>query len=125
MSISQDWKPLVLRKSSATTTTNTSRDYQVTTTKTSSKSSISPSAIKGQNADSEDYKPLSITKEMASQIQKARVKKGWNQEQLARVCCIPKTVVSEYEQGKGVYNREYLNPICKHLNINLKKPTSQ
>lgn len=109
MAAPQDWKPLVLRKDVGGG--GPSQQIRESTGVN----------MKLLETDDESYTPPTITRDMGLQISQARNKLKLSQEQLANKCHIPVSVVREYEQGKGLYNRKYLDPICKLLSIKINK----
>lgn len=115
----QDWTPLVLRKNTPTVkekkpVANVNPTHQ-------QNKQVGNSVNVRKLEEDEDYKIPSITREMGVQIQQARVAKKMTQAQLAQKCNIPEAIVKEYEQGKGVYNRTYLDPICRILGVKINK----
>ena len=71
-----------------------------------------------------DYKPATMTGDLATQISKARVAKGLNQEQLAKLCNITKSTVTAYEKSGSnvVVDSNVLQKISRALGVPLKKP---
>jgi ribosome-binding protein aMBF1 (putative translation factor) len=69
-------------------------------------------------------KPATTTAELASQISKARVAKGLNQEELAKLCNVTKQVIANYEKpsSNAVIDANILQKIARALGVSLKKP---
>ncbi len=86
------------------------------------KSKGSDEARQLHKIENEQVKILTVTRIMGQQIQAARAKKTWTQEDLAREASIPVAVIKQYEKGEGKYDRRYLDPICRKLGIRLHKP---
>lgn len=111
----QDWTPMVLRK-------NTQPPAKVVSV-TSIPSNRVTSSVNMRKLDSdENYTIPKMTRELGQQISQGRVKIKLTQDQLAHKCAIPVAVLREYEKGQGVYNRRYLDPLCKELGITLARP---
>jgi ribosome-binding protein aMBF1 (putative translation factor) len=112
----QDWKPLILGKSKPTAVTLTS--------KSQSQSTIAAANPRRLDED-EDYRIPQVDMEMGRKIVSGRLQMKLSQEQLAKKCSIPLAIIKDYEQGKGLYNRAYLDPICRLLNIVVSKRNSK
>lgn len=111
----QDWNPVVWRKDPP---------------KPKGPPTLAPPKPKHANAsvnmkrlDEDDtYTPPKMTRELGQQILQGRSRLNLTQEQLAQKCSIPLSVIREYEKGIGLYNRIYLNPLCKLLGFSLPRP---
>lgn len=111
----QDWKPVVWRKDPL---------------KPQGPPALAPPKPKHANAsvnmkrldEDDSYAPPKMTRELGQQIIQGRSRLKLTQEQLAQKCSIPLGVVREYEKGMGVYNRIYLDPLCKLLGFSLPRP---
>ena len=118
----QDWKPVVLRKTPAP---EPHRPIGVESVRVENRQSgTSVNLLKLDKGD-EDYVVPTITREIGLQISQARTKLGLSQDQLAKRCQIPVAYVKEYEQGCGIYNRVFLDPICKVLKIKISNPKTK
>jgi len=98
---SQDWKPVVLKKTPQTVKKQTSVE----------KNTISPT-------DSLDFneKPIEFfTLAMGRKIASLRSEKKWTQEELAQKLCIPKKTIIDLEQGKEKYNGPLLSKLKRVL----------
>ena len=113
----QDWKPVVLRKS----VRPTPETVQVSTTATQKRNSSGTSVSRKLETD-DDYKPPTVTQSIAKQIRESRVLLKMTQEKLAQVCNIPLSVVRDYERETGLYERKYIDPLCKTLKIVINRP---
>ena len=114
MTTHQDWKPVVLTKKKSNTQESSQKPLQ------SKQPNIARRRL--EDNDDESYVIPHVTLQMARKIIEGRTHLKMTQEQLAKRCFIPLAVLKEYEQGKGVYNRAYLDPICRVLNIVVSKP---
>lgn len=111
----QDWTPMVLKKPQP---------------KSKGTPQVAPPKLKHSNVsvnmkrlDEDDaYVPPKMTRELGQKILQGRSKLKLSQEQLAMKCSIPLSILRDYERGIGVYNRIYLNPLCRFLDIALPKP---
>lgn len=119
MSTFQDWKPVVLRKAPPKPSPGPSGPvFSQTGNKQSSNSSVNMKRLD----EDDSYSPPMMTRALGQQISNGRSRLRLTQEQLAQKCSIPLSVVRDYERGQGVYNRSYLNPLCKLLDITLARP---
>ena len=115
----QDWKPLVLGKPKTKPTQNETEKQASSQTQ---HKSLSIAAANPRRLEEDDnYRIPQVDFEMGRKITCGRVQMKLSQEQLAKKCSIPLAIVKEYEQGKGLYNRAYLDPICRVLNIVVSK----
>jgi ribosome-binding protein aMBF1 (putative translation factor) len=112
MTTHQDWKPVVLTKKKSNAQESNQKPLQ----------SKQPNIERRRLDNDESYVIPRVTLQMARKIIEGRTHLKMTQEQLAKRCFIPLAVLKEYEQGKGVYNRAYLDPICRVLNIVVSKP---
>lgn len=103
----QDWQPIVWQKKQPTA-------------KAPQPSSTVVRFAKLENDAT--YVVPKMTKALGDRIMKARQQRSWTQEQLAQRCHLPLAVLKEYEQGRGTYNRAFLDPLCRVLQITLSKP---
>ena len=65
--------------------------------------------------ENEKLKHDKIPTELKMQIQKARISKGWNQQELAMKLQINKKIIIEYENGKAIPKGAELSKIKKIL----------
>lgn len=120
MSTFQDWKPVVLRKDPPKPSSRPLGPPQ------SGNKQTSNASVNMKRLDEDDsYAPPMMTRALGQQIINGRSRLKLTQEQLAQKCSIPLSVVRDYERGQGVYNRTYLDPLCKLLDITLSRPKSK
>lgn len=84
----------------------------------SSKSSISPELRKIEDSDISSIN--FVPKEISLEIQKVRCEKKLKQEDLAKACCLPASVIKSYENGKAVMKPNEIRKINKVLGTNIK-----
>jgi len=114
----QDWTPVVLRKN---TPVIKEKIPVANVNPVNANKQVQNSVNVRKLEEDEDYKIPSVTREMGIQIQQARMSKKLTQVQLAQKCNIPDAIIKEYERGQGIYNRTYLDPICRILGIKINK----
>ena len=108
----QDWENIVFTKKSK---------EQVEKEK-KSKIKLSDETLRLNKIDSSDRdeKHKKIEFKHSQLIQKARLIKKMTQKQLAQKLYIDINLISQYESGKIVPNRQILNKLAKELNISFK-----
>ena len=119
MSTFQDWKPVVLRKAPPKPSPHPSGPVP---SQTGNKQAPNASVNMKRLDEDETYSPPMMTRALGQQIANGRSRLRLTQEQLAQKCSIPLSVIRDYERGQGVYNRSYLDPLCKLLDITLSRP---
>ena len=67
--------------------------------------------------ESDNIKPVIISKEFAAQIQQHRVLLKMSQSELANKLSIPVAIINSYENGTGIRNGTYISKIKKILKI--------
>ena len=72
--------------------------------------------------DNEEIKLPSITNDMRICIQQARCQKKMTQVDLANKCCIPKSIIENYENGSAIPKKSELTKINRALGLNLQMP---
>ena len=55
-------------------------------------------------------------------LQKARIAKGWKQEDLAHRLNVHKTIVNQYESGKAIPNPQIIATMNRILGVKLPRP---
>jgi ribosome-binding protein aMBF1 (putative translation factor) len=104
--IFQDWNTIVIRKPN--------KEKEIVPKKKIENNENKVTKI--YDGDNEpEIRPVIVSKELGQQIAKKRCDKKLSQKQLANTLSIPVSIISDYEQGKGVYNINYINKIKKHL----------
>jgi ribosome-binding protein aMBF1 (putative translation factor) len=104
----QDWKVKVLNPKKEIKSTKS----EATSSKVN-KSSISSELRK---IEVTDISPINfVPKEISLEIQKVRCEKKMKQEDLAKACCLPASVIKSYENGKAVMKFEEIRKINKVL----------
>lgn len=66
------------------------------------------------NAEPET-RPVMMEREFGLKMQKARIAKGMNQQQLATALSIPFATIKDYEAGKGVRNGKVVDMINRWI----------
>ena len=89
----QDWNTVVLTKSRPSTTGKGSKD------KKNKKAPVGPSKAKRAEDENEDFRTAKVGKNFSRALQKARLQKGWKQQQLAQQLNVRVTVINQYESG--------------------------
>lgn len=112
----QQWQPVVLRKNVPKHPFQTPHPTKV------ANHAVSTTVDMKKLDEDESYTVPTMTRELGQKISQARTIKKWSQDDLAKKCSIPLAVVKEYEMGKGIYDRKYLDPLAKILNITLSRP---
>jgi ribosome-binding protein aMBF1 (putative translation factor) len=120
-----DSKPVVLRKT-LTVAEQKKRGNTVAEKVFNAGTNKPASAINAKKVESEDFKPLTVTSDLATQIANARNAKGLKQADLAKLINVTPSLITAYEK-KGsnvVVDLNVLNKISKALSIvpPLKKP---
>jgi ribosome-binding protein aMBF1 (putative translation factor) len=72
--------------------------------------------------ENEQVKLPTATDEIKKGMIKGRADKKLNQEQLAKLCSLPKQTIRDYENGTGVVKLSELQAINKVLGTTLHKP---
>lgn len=92
----QDWTPVVLRKSVPVVTRPTPPKRE-------------PGEVMKRPS-----------KELSAAVASARLAKNLKQSELAKMCHVVPSVVNDIEMGRGTYDAEVTNRICKALGIHVK-----
>ena len=114
----QDWKPCVLSKKPRDSKQTHQSNQPIVK---STQPNVSSANLRRLDSD-ENYIIPHVNLEMGRKIVQGRTQLKLSQDQLAKRCSIPLAVLKDYEQGKGVYNRAYLDQVCRVLGIVLSKP---
>ena len=71
--------------------------------------------------------PSQVNHEFARELQQARTGKKLTQDQLAKQCQIPVTVIKDYENPNSgaTVKQDYLQKINRSLGVKLKKPAAK
>lgn len=93
----QDWTPVVLRK----------RQEPVVSRPTPPKRDLGD-VIKRPS------------KELSAAVASARLAKNLKQADLAKMCHVVPSVINDIEMGRGTYDAEVTNRVCKALGIHVK-----
>ena len=128
MASHQDWKPLVLGKAKPTQDgkSRNANDNAAHNHPQSKSITVAAANLRRLDEDvNDDYRIPQVNMEMGRKIVSGRLQLKLSQEQLAKKCSIPLAIIKDYEQGKGIYNRAYLDPICRLLNIVVSKQNSK
>lgn len=104
----QDWKPVVLKK--------TTKNKVVP----SSSTQIAKS-IKTDKDTDEVIQQKKITPTMAKEVQSARVLKKLSQAQLAQKTNLQLSVIQDIEKANGLYVASQFNKICKVLGVHIHR----
>ena len=67
----------------------------------------------------EDFRTVKVTKSFSMALQKARVKKGWNQQKLAQQLNVRAVVINQCESGKTVPNPQLIAKMNRVLGVKL------
>ena len=108
----QDWENITYKKKSNETLSNEKKD----------RVKLSDEAIrlyKVENND-ENEKHKKIDHKHCQLIQKGRLAKKMSQKDLARKLNMDANLISQYESGKAIPNRQILNKLSRELNITFK-----
>lgn len=60
---------------------------------------------------------MRIQQKLANNVRKHRKKKGYSQEEFARICGVHRTYMGLIERGETAISIEILEKICNSLNI--------
>lgn len=115
----QDFEPVIFNKTNKQnqhSNNNNQKKYQ------SGKNIQNKSDVDMRKIDREEIKLATASLDMKKAIQQARCNKKLTQEDLAKLCCLPKEVIRDYENGKAIVKQAELSKINKALGINLRKP---
>jgi ribosome-binding protein aMBF1 (putative translation factor) len=115
----QDWNPVTIRKDTPNKKTVLKQTVQ-------KPSATGGNAVKKiydpENPDAEpEIKPILIEREYAQRIQAYRVALGMNQEQFANAVGIQKSIIVQYENGKGIKNSQYVSKINNFMSRHKQK----
>lgn len=100
----------------------TTKSNQPTPKYQSGKNIQRKSNIDMRKIDNGEIRLSTATLDIKKAMQEARTGKSWTQEDLARECGLPKDVIRNYENGKGIVKQAELAKINRSLGLNLKKP---
>lgn len=120
----QDWTPVVLRKNTKPQTKEEKIKAGIVTVSTNNTNKQSTSDInKKKLEEDEEYKPPTVSYNLAQQIQQARVKKNLTQKQLAQQCNLPISTIQTYENSHAntAVESSVLQKLSKALGVTLKK----
>mmetsp|Transcript_6775 Transcript_6775/g.11130 ORF Transcript_6775/g.11130 Transcript_6775/m.11130 type:complete len:131 (-) Transcript_6775:210-602(-) len=111
----QDWDEVVLTKSapfkgSKSKSKKQGEDQKKTATK--------PKRVR-VDEQQEDFRTAKIGKSFSVALQQARLKKGWNQHQLAQQLNVRHTVINQYESGKAIPNPQLIAKMNRILGVKL------
>ena len=104
----QDWKPVVMRKVTPQQQRE-QREAQLRVSKRSKKVDDNP----------DQFSHAKMTKTMAQQISKARVKRGLSQKALALQLSLPLKTIQTYETGKAIPKGTHLALLNRALGIRI------
>jgi len=130
----QDWTPVVLKKSGAKKPKTASglakaiKDGEVETVKrfeggkntstSAPKASVSSAALE---AETTDFKHVTVTHEFKIALMQARTAKRMTQADLARTINVKATVIQEYESGKAIPSAAIISKFNRALGVVLPK----
>lgn len=121
----QDWDIKVLRRKQ-TKSELKKKGKLDTVAKTNKLNSVSNNILGSKAAN--DYDPENIKKlvttnqSLGKAIQTARMAKKWKQSDLDKRCNLPKNTCQSYENGKAIYNAQYVNKMARALGVILPRP---
>merc|ERR1712113_1073112 len=69
--------------------------------------------------EQEDFRTAKIGKNFSVALQQARLKKGWEQQQLAQQLNVRQTVINQYESGKAKPNPQLIAKMNRILGVKL------
>lgn len=104
----QDWKPVVLKKSTKNKIVPSSSTQVAKSIKTS------------KDTD-EVIQQKKITPTMAKEVQNARVLKRLSQVELAKKTNLQLSIIQDIEKGNGLYVASQFNKICKVLGVHIHR----
>lgn len=119
----QDWTPVVLKKKTTKKEQIQKGEFNVVRKQGNSNSNSGNNGPPAYKIEEEDFKPKLVTFNIAQQIIKGRVAKGWNQDTLAKETQLPLNVIKTYEKPNEstVINHQYLQKISRLLGIKINK----
>jgi ribosome-binding protein aMBF1 (putative translation factor) len=104
----QDWKPVVLKKSTK------NKIVPVSSTQMAK-------SVKTDKVTDEVIQQKKITPTMAREVQNARVSKKMSQVELAKKTNLQLSVIQDIEKGNGLYVASQFNKICKILGVHIHR----
>ena len=110
MNHTQDWKPVIFRKKTATQVQNSRRAELLVSQRSKN---VADTTDCGSRA--------TVSKAMANQIAQARTAKKMTQKELATKLNMPVKVVQQYESGKAVPNGAIINKLNRALSIRIQR----
>merc|ERR1711997_699839 len=69
--------------------------------------------------EQEDFRTAKIGQNFSVALQRARLKKGWKQQQLAQQLNVRQTVINQYESGKAKPNSQLIARMNRILGVKL------
>jgi ribosome-binding protein aMBF1 (putative translation factor) len=130
--MSQDWNPLVIKKSYNKETIKQEKERLLKIPdmnkemikKTTNPNSNNQNSITKDKNDGDVPKIKYVTNIMSQTIRKSRMEKNYSQEELAKLCNMDKNIISDIENPikQTVYNAQYINKISKVLQITIPRP---
>jgi len=114
----QDWNEVVFMKSKKIDMTQLHRDGKIESVSRNIKnSSIKNDVVSNKILEDETSKLPRVSKQTGNLISQYRLKLNLTRKQLAQAINQPESVISNYENGTAILNRQTLNNIYKKLNI--------
>jgi ribosome-binding protein aMBF1 (putative translation factor) len=126
MNFDQDWKPVVLKKKK-TEEDKKKKESGETVRKNIQPNKQSTSTMNKKDANDFDpeniVKPVTSTKDLGIEIQKARLAKGLTQVALNNLCNFPSNTIRDYENGSAKVMAEQINTMNRILEVKLPRPS--
>jgi len=118
----QDWKPVVFKKTKPLNEQEASRRGLITAQKkdVSNKSSNGDNKLQRKVNETETDKLPRPTRNLAQQIQRARIDKSITQKNLDKMCNFKPHTVAGYENCTCVVKQNELNSLSKALGLTLR-----
>lgn len=120
---SQDWEPVVLKKTNTQTQAEKKRSGQISSVRTSEKPNSNQASVNSRKLEQNET-PLiaTIPHDLKIQIQQARTAKKMTQKELATKLNSQQNLIQNYENGTAVPDGAFLAKMSKVLGVQLKNP---
>jgi ribosome-binding protein aMBF1 (putative translation factor) len=115
----QQWEPVVLRRSAPKNQKEASARGMVEKRTRDSKTSEHQHA-RALSANDNPKKPKIVIPESRQELIKARLMRGFTQEQADMICALPKHTFKGLESGQLTPNPQILSKISREIGVNLR-----
>jgi hypothetical protein len=115
----QNWEPTVLRRG-APKNTNEAIARGLVVKKLRDSDAPTHQHIRALAESDDPKKPKKVLPESRTELVKARLAKGFTQDQADNACCFPKHTFKGLESGQLTPNPQLLSKISREMGVNLR-----